>query len=323
MDFYLLEERNSGWVKGLEEAAPRHGHKYHRIQRGSEVTGPGIGFIRPHADPEVLKRNIKDDDPAMRKHLLMVQDRAQVEVYDNKSAQFQRWGKWMPYTKRYTDRLEALDGVAEFFTTDTSQIVVSKADCGASSKNVRILKNIKEARNHINEVFQKGIRVNHCAGGAGTAPAWSVQKDYVLLQEFVPQNKFTWRVNRVGDLWAIFKRHNYPDKPVAQTGNTEPVMKLDRHMEHLLDFCSACVRDLQSKWVALDVLWYPDYQRKGNGTWMLLETSLAYPWPSPGKCNENVFWDLDYNNTGRNWLEMFDVMFEQIEEGVWGDLSKA
>lgn len=316
-DVWILEERDSGWVKGILAAAERNGHTPRRITDGSQVKGPGIGFIRPHANPEILKKNIAHDDPLMREQCLMIQDRQQVEVYEDKFEQFRRWGDWMPYTEYHNDKEAALDAVSKFFSPDTSGKMVSKAAVGASSRNVWILDSVKEARKHINQLWGEGIRVNHCAGGGGSGPAWSVQKGEILMQEFVPQNKFTWRVNRVGDLWAIFQRHNYPDRPVAQTGNTQPVKKLDRHMEHLLDFAYEVTQDIQSKWVALDILWYPDFHIKKKGEWQLLETSLAYPWPSPGDCDNNVFWSMNFEDTGRKWVDMFDVMFEQVEAGVW------
>lgn len=293
MNFYVLDERDV-WYEAAIRAAVNHGHDGLRIKRGYEVEGPGLGFIRPHADPKTLEEN-KDDYVAMARHLKMIQDWAQVEIYEDKSAQFWRWGHWMPDTWRFESKNEALA-----FLKDASYPLVSKADEGASSINVRILRDMTAANSHVREVFERGVVVNHCAGAAR-----SRQKDYVLLQRFIP-HKVTWRVNAIGRTRAIFKRYCYPDRPVAQTGNVEPVMEITPEIESLLEFSNQFFSEVGTKWCAIDVL------RDAN-QWKLLETSLAWPWPSPGKCMEAPLF-----GSHRTWKDMFEVMMDEVESGAWG-----
>lgn len=292
MKFYVLDERHV-WHEAIVEAAKRYGFEGKRIFRGEEVAEAGYGFIRCHAEPAALQRNQRDFD-LMSARLTMIQDEAQVRLYEHKSGQFERWAKWMPQTWRFTDAESARALVRR-----ASFPLVSKADVGASSVNVRILNDRAAAMAHIDQVFGAGVPVKHCAGNAR-----SVQRGYVLLQEFIPHD-VTWRVNAIGRHRAIFKRFNYPDRPVAQTGNVEPVMEMTPHAEAVLRFANLFFAEAGTNWCAIDILQKWDRL-------FLLETSLAWPWPSPGQCNEAPIF-----GSGKKWIQMFEVMFDEIQAGVW------
>lgn len=303
MKLCVLDERET-WHGPLIAAAQARGWPARRIRHGHEADGPGLGFIRPHADPEVLPRNL-EDDARMRCCLTMVQDRGQVEVYDNKSEQWRRWRAWMPPTWRFESEAEALDFVAAH-----DAALVSKADVGASSVNVRVLRSRIEQESHIRRVFGAGVEVDHCAGGRGGRRARSLQHGYVLLQQFIP-HEVTWRVNIIGRSWAIFRRFNYPDRPVAQTGNVEPVRQLDPQTESLLAYCTRLVAALGTRWCALDIL------KVDHDEWRLLETSLAWPWPSPGDCMQAPF----FGDTRRRWKEMWELLLDELEAGAFSGAS--
>lgn len=292
MKFYCLDEREV-WHAAAIAAAAKHGHEGVRIKRGEEVAGPGIGFIRPHAEPKALARN-HSDFALMARSLTMIQDEAQVLLYEDKSGQFRAYGDWMPDTWRFVSKAAAMDFVA---LADFP--LVSKADVGASSVNVRILKTKAEAVAHVAQLFGAGVQVNHCSGGAK-----SMQRGYALLQRFVPHD-ITWRVNAVGYSRAVFKRFNYIDRAVAQTGNVEPVTELTDEVKSLLHFADRFFEHAGTKWCAIDVL-------KDGDNWRLLETSLAWPWPSPGACNSAPFFGSD-----KRWIDLFSVMFDEYEGGAW------
>ena len=300
--FTILDERGN-WHGPAIEVAHRRGYDAARITRGHQARGrQGLGFLRPHAIPAILDRN-HGDWVEMAEHLTMVQDFDQVEVYDDKSAQFFRWAKWMPQTWRF-DTVENALQFARHFPIE-GRWIVSKADVGASSKNVRILRSRKELIDHIRLIFGRGIEVDHCAGGRAGEHARSKQRGYVLLQEFI-KHDITWRVNRVGRCRAIFKRYNAPGGHVAQTGNVDGVTELDETTDGLLHFADQVFDALGTRWCALDIL------RVGD-SWKLLETSLAWPWPSPGNCMEARF----FGPTTRKWAEIWDLMFDEYEAGVW------
>ena len=291
--FFILDERQI-WHKAACAAARNHGYTARRIFAGADVDADGVGFIRPHADWRRLPIN-KQDDAIMRERLLMVQDRAQVDLYEDKSGQFARWGEWMPDTWRFTD-LEA----ALAFVEGATYPLVSKADVGASSVNVRILADKGQAAAHMKALFGGGVRVNHGAHCPDT-----MQKGYALLQRFIPHTT-TWRVNALGDARAVFKRYCYRDRPVAQTGNVDPTYEMTPELESLLDFSDGFFAHAGTKWCAIDVL-------KDGDQWRLLETSLCWPWPSPGDCNNGTI----FRSNDRKWIDMFECMFEEIERGAW------
>jgi hypothetical protein len=303
MRLYVLDPRET-WHGPLIRAAAARGYDAKRIYSGDEVQDAGFGFIRCHADPKVLPKN-RADFERMSQVLTMVQDRAQVQVYEDKSEQFRRWGRFMPRTWRICEKGLALELVSHPERYDTPEALVSKADVGASSLNVRVLKTRREQIAHIKQVFGGGVPVNHCSGGRGGRHVTTLQRDYVILKEFIPHT-VTWRVNIVGRQWAIFKRFCYPDKPVAQTGNVEPVIKLTDETESLLEYAQEVVSAIDTRWCALDIL-------QSSSGWRMLETSLAWPWPSPGDCMQAPF----FGETKRTWKDIWELLLDEIEAGVW------
>src|SRR5574343_292400 len=294
---FVLDERHV-WHAAIIAAADRAGHLGRRVFSGhkfDDVKPGDIGFIRCHADWRVLPANRGDYARMVSSGLTMIQDQAQVDVYEDKSEQFRRWKTWMPDTWRFTDEQEALT-----FVDSADFPLVSKADVGASSVNVRILNSKDEALKHIKPLFGVGISVHHGANCPRT-----MQQGYALLQRFIPHTT-TYRVNAIGDARARFFRYCYPDRPVAQTGNVEPAFELTDETESLLEFSDVIFSDIGSKWCALDIL-------KDKTGWKLIETSLAWPWPSPGRCNEGSI----FRSGGKKWIQMFEVMFDEVRRGAW------
>ena len=307
--FVILDERGN-WHGPSREAAHKRGYETHRIERGHEAPLGGLGFIRPHAIPAILERNHLDY-MEMAERLTMVQDFDQVEVYDDKSAQFMRWAKWMPRTWRFERQEHAM---AFARTWPVNDWIVSKADVGASSKNVRILKSRKDLIDHIRLAFGRGIEVDHCAGGRGNEQAKSKQRNYVLLQQHIPHDH-TWRVNAIGRGRAMFKRFNGPEGK-AQTGNVEPVKDYDgAAVQAVLTLANEIFATIGTKWCALDIL-----HDVNTGALYLLETSLGWPWPSPGDCDNAPFVGVE---AFYRWRDMWELMLDEYEAGVWGSATTA
>lgn len=296
--FWMLDGRDV-WHKPCMAVARQRGYEATRITQGHHAMD-GIGFIRPHADPNMLDMHKVDYMLMQRNGCRMIQDPAQVELYENKSGQLYRFGEFMPSSWRYgalSNALAALPGLP--------LPIVSKANEGASSTNIRVIYTRADLEKHIRTIFTKGIPVDHCSGGY-----ISKQRDYVLLQEFIP-HEFTWRVNRIGNQYCVFKRYNYSNKPVAQTGNTKPVVELTDEIRSLLHYSQRVTDTIGSKWVALDILHHPT-----NG-WRLLETSLAWP---VGSFNEAKFWHDRLGTllaSGRDWGQLWEVLFDELEAGAW------
>lgn len=299
MRLFALDPYQS-WGEAVVKAALARGWQARMVKRGRQVmegepwAGEAYGFIRLSMEPPELAVNRNDYD-VMASCLTMVQDRTQIDVYENKSSQFARWAEWMPETWRFTDKAAATD-----FIRRADFPLVSKADNGASSVNVRILQTFSEAQKHIDTIWGRGIPMERNY----------VQRDYVLFQRCIPHT-VTYRVNILGRSRAIFFRYNYPDRMVAQTGNVEPAMALTPELESLLDFADRFAAHAGTLWCALDIL-------KDGSTWRLLETSEGWPWPSPGTCNEGTIFR---STRPRRWIEMFEVLLDEIEAGVWSSSS--
>ena len=216
---FVIDERDV-WHAAIIAAAKRAGHQGKRMFTGEkfEDAKPGdIGFLRCHADWRRLPDNRRDYSRMLETGLLMIQDQGQIDCYEDKSEQFLRWNHWMPDTWLIADESMALGFVDSY----TDWPLVSKANVGASSVNVRILKDKREAQNHVMQLFGVGIEVHHGANCPMTR-----QKGYALLQRFIPHT-ITWRVNAMGDARAVFKRYCYKDRPVAQTGNVDPTYEME------------------------------------------------------------------------------------------------
>jgi len=284
MNFYVYDPRIK-WFEPAVTAARARGYN-----AGELSDKPGYCVFLPHANPDQLKV-----DQALARTLkhVMITDLTQIEVYDNKRKQTALWSKWMPETWVFTNKEEALSQDFDF-------PLISKADVGASSYNVRLIKDKGHLSEHLEKIFSRGIEVNHC-DSIGTK---SLQKGYVILQRFIPHD-VTYRVNVIGRERAIFYRRNYKDRPMAQTGNVEPSKELTPKDVSLLDYVNEVKEDVQTNWCAFDIL------QDGNG-WKLLETSLRWPWPSPGDCDNAVFF-----NGGKTWIDMWDVLIDEIEAGAF------
>lgn len=294
-NFYILDEREV-WHAAACEAARRHGYGAQRIFSGDPLScGPGIGFLRPHADWRQLPKNRIDYTRMIEAGLTMIQDSKQVLCYEDKSMQFRRWFDLMPETWLHTDA-DAAMGFLDFAPFP----LVSKANEGASSTNVRILKDKDEAQKHIAQLFGAGIWVHHGANCPQTK-----QKGYALLQRFIPHT-ITYRVNVVGNVRAVFFRRNYPDRPVAQTGNTTAAYEMTPELESLLEYADRVAGALGTKWCALDIL------KDGDG-WKFIESSLAWPWAADSYADATMF----RSTKGRKWKDLFDVMFDEYQAGAW------
>lgn len=276
------------WIEPIQEACEQRGIRTHVIESANDVTDEDLLFLRPHADPSVMSidKAIYSLAPAC------IQDWRQVMWYDDKRAQVEEWKDWMPETFVTTEYEEA-----RAYVESCPLPIVSKADVGASSRNVRVIDSRRALIAHVDKLWHGGIVVEHC-DSQGTK---SRQKGYVLLQRFIPHDT-TYRVNLIGSDRAIFLRHNYPDKPVAQTGNTDPVTDLTPELESLLEYSDRFLAVAETRFCAIDVL------KDGDG-WKLLETSLCWPWPGVGD-------GATFFPSGRKWCDMWDVMLD-----AWADDS--
>ena len=282
------------WVTDIREAVNRRdGWMLSKLAIGDIIPADTYVFLRPDMNEANLTREKRWlADHVHRSDIRLVTDAVQVMFYEDKCGQAQLFETLLPSTWVFRNRDKALQWVEE----RQEWPIVSKAAVGASSQYVHVIDK-SEAIDIVEQAFGEGIDLKH--------HNWDRQKGYVLFQHFLPNNDFTWRVNVIGEEVAVFKRHNYKDRPVAQTGNTDPVSKLTPEVEEVISFGRSCANMIGSKWVALDILRDHD-----TGVLYLLETSLGWPWPGVGE-------GAKFFPSGRPWNAMFDVMLDEIDRGVF------
>lgn len=286
MRIYCLDNRNRWWRSLAAECSARPGWRlsHRRYRPGSP---PGYAFVRPTSVPMEKPEQVRTARQMVEDGQVMITDLPQIETYDDKVLQVELLREWLPPTRVYYDRDAALSAELP---------LVSKAREGSSSKNVRIIRTQDELRKHVEQAWSlQGIPVD-------CSPGHTVQQGYLYAQEFIPHNT-TWRINRVGDAWAVFKRYNSRETGLCQTGNVEPCADPP---EPLMEYALDITTRLDSKWIALDILAY-------NDAWALLETSPAWPWPSPGECDDAPFLGV----SGYRWRDMWRLLLDQIEAGAW------
>lgn len=289
MNVYVLDAKGHWWP-AIAKAAAAAGFNSHHVDKWGG--GEGYGFVRPSPNPAILPHH-QNVYRQMSKDLTMVQDADHIDHYENKSLQFSLYADWMPRTWRFTELDPALAHLG-----NVDYPLVSKADEGSSSRNIRLLENRDKAEKHVRSAFNGGLEVDLGNGK-------KLQKGYVILQEFIP-HRITYRVNAIGNAKAVFFRYCYPDRPMAQTGNVEPCEEITPEIESLLEWSDRFFAAAKTKWCAIDVL-------KDGDKWLLLETSLAWPWPSPGRCNEGPIF-----RSNHEWIGMFDVLMDEIKAGTFG-----
>jgi hypothetical protein len=291
----VLDPREK-WVAPVLLAADSRGWSAKRIYEAADAA-PGYALLFVHAHPEILRHDrALARELASRGDVTLITDLTQTQVYEDKRAQTRLWADWMPTTWIFNDLDEAL-------STSLPFPLISKADVGASSYNVRILKDRAELERHLREIFGAGVPVEHC-DSKGTR---SLQRGYAILQEFVP-HQVTYRVNAIGRQRAAFYRYCFADRPMAQTGNVEPARVMTDDLASLFAWSDRFFAHAGTQWCALDALRHP------TRGWVLLETSLRWPWPSPGACNQEGRFFLDGRET-RRWIEMFQILFDELEAG--------
>jgi len=298
-NFYVYDEKQypkyapTTWHLALLREAQSRGYNARRVSSVRHVTEPGYLFARlPMRQPELNAQRARVRELAALPQVRMIQDAQQIDLYESKLAQTAAFSQWMPTTRVLVTQDSAREAL-EFLTFP----FISKASVGASSIHVRLIETHEQAHEE--------IRLAFTTRGIPTSRGFKDQRGYLIWQQYIPHN-VTYRVNIIGRQFAIFKRYCYGDRPMAQTGNVEPVMELNPHYVSLLQFAEHIAKVIGTKWCAFDILESPD-------GWKLLETSIGWPWPSPGDCNKGAFFFSTHK-----WIDMFKVLFDEVEEGVWG-----
>lgn len=204
---------------------------------------------------------------------------------------------------------------------------IFKLTCGASSRNVILIKNKNQAFKYIKMMFGKGINPNkfkfsgsaynrdvslynkiHKIGGnilrklrdEDISPYWKINKNYVLFQKFMPNNEFDTRVTVIGDRAFAFRRFNR-ENDFRSSGSG----KIDYNVKEIdLKFIKLAF-EISAKLGFQSMAYDSLYDENKNPTFC--EISYTYVdsavYNCPGYRDSNLNW-----HEGRYWPQYFQLM---------------
>jgi len=224
----------------------------------------------------------------------------------------------------YFDKTKALD-----FVTKTSYPLVAKLKKGASSSNVKMINNKLQAEKYVRKAFSSNgfspsyfgsfLQLSHTLGysprkllvyylkkikrkmtGKDFA-YWERHKNYVLFQEYLPDNEYDTRVTTVGNRVHAFRRFVRKNDFRASGGETWDIDpdKIDKKILRIaLDFS----KKMNFQSMAFDFI----YDK--NGEPKIIEISYLYGQPGfPDFMNG--YWDENLNwIPGRFWPQHFELV---------------
>ncbi|MDF1579417.1 MAG: hypothetical protein P1P74_01415 [Desulfuromonadales bacterium] len=266
------------------------------------------GFMWRFAHTPAMCQIAKTLLPALERHsgILVYPDQHTCWHYDDKAAQanlFALTGTPTPKTWVWYDQAAALDWARE-----ADYPLVMKLRSGAGSTNVRLIHSFADATCWIKKIFSGGVesidpqkkttnRLRQVARllvrGEARQP-WSLHKNYVLFQEFLPGNDFDTRVTVIGNRAFAFRRFNRGDDFRASGSD-----RLDHNPDHIssemiqLALQTAEKLDMQS--CAMDFLWRDEEPVIGEISYTYASWAVH---KCPGHWDKNLTW-----HKGQMWPE--------------------
>ncbi len=229
-----------------------------------------------------------------------------------------------PMVKSYIfwDRKEALEWVK-----GADYPLIFKLRGGAGAQNVIMIKNRQQARKLVNRMFGRGIypekffhagslrfrhfnlyrELHHIGGnlsrrsrGLDISPFWRVHKNYILFQEFIPDNTFDTRVTIIGDRGFIFRRHTRPgDFRASGSGRID--YDLEKVDLRCMEMAFKISRELKFQSMAYDFLFTPENEP------VFCEISYTFQsraiFDCPGYCDHALNW-----HPGHFWPEYLHLV---------------
>lgn len=282
-----------GWGTEFAKAATERGH-FCSLFSTARVTPHGLAFVRldqQGRQRETSKRIVADLNRAGVRTLPTAREAI---WYDDKGAQMEALGRWMPHTVMFRDRKAATE-----YAATACYPIVSKSIDGAGSKGVRLLANKGAALAEIRSVFSpRGIPSVYHRRQAG----------YVYWQEFVAGNPRDYRVCVVGGYFYGLVRENAPGSFKASGSGVFRTLELADERELAAARLAVEIADaLQTQWMAFDIVFDGDAP-------LVLEMSSA--WTMSAYASARCFTRDGFERTGRTGAESFAIAVE-VMEGMW------
>lgn len=240
---------------------------------------------------------------------------------------------WIFYDKR-----KAID-----FVQNTKFPIVFKLKRGAGGSTVRLINNATEAEKCVNLMFKKGVSIKKGFPGsvhemikekgltgfirkrAGMIKQrlkkgadyfdddWGIEKNYVLFQEFLPNNDYDTRVVTIGQRAFAFQRMN-KKKDFRASGSQNVVFDPDRIDKRFISLALEISEKLEFDTMSYDFL----YGKQGNP--VIVEISYTFGGAKRSKIELcHGYWDkqLVWNEGSRapeyfqlvDLLEMKDLLY--------------
>lgn len=250
---YAFDDRK-GWGRRFAGAARAEGFQSVLVADADSVPAGERCFVRLDQQGEELERTKGVALELHERGCIVTPSLDEIRWYDDKIAQGEVLREWMPETRIFT-RLE--DALA--FAAEAEYPLISKASCGASSANVRILRSREEAEAEAQLAFGPGLVCNY-----GRA-----QKGYVYWQKFV-QKQAEYRVTIIGDYLFGHERFDRPEIPLASGSRNYRPLTFDGGQERdVAGFVSMIARTIGTDWMAFDIL-------ADSGGLLVLEMSCSF-----------------------------------------------
>lgn len=263
MNLWCFDD-NGGWGKALQAEASGRGHDA-RLFTDPDDVGEGVAFMRMNHRPEIRARDKAVMAAlAAKPGLVTIPDARGARLYDDKVAQAQELDEWMPQTLV----LESAEASRQALGT-LGYPFISKATDGASSYNVRLVRDERQAAAEIRFAFE----------GAGIALKYGqLQQGYLLWQRFLAGNAYDFRVTAIGRERLILRRGNRKDVPFASGSNQEWVIDDVESDPEALEILRAANRFFEAEgfaWCGTD--WVFDRMGQRGEEPRLLEVTTAWP----------------------------------------------
>ncbi len=186
--------------------------------------------------------------------------------------------------------------------------LVFKLKGGAGAKNVILVKNRRQAVKFVNKMFGKGLipraidrnkidikrEIRHLGGnllrkikGEDILENWQLQKNYILFQKFLPDNKYDTRVTTIGDRAFVFRRFNREDDFRA-SGSGKIDYDVEKVDKRCIEIAFSVSKKMHFQTMAYDFLFNPDDEPQFSEiSYTYLDTAI---YNCPGYWDSNLNW---------------------------------
>ena len=203
--------------------------------------------------------------------------------------------------------------------------LVFKLKTGASSDNVILVKSKNRAKKLINIMFRKGISarnipdwnalkfkeikklVRHWGGnvlrkyrGEDISPFWQIQKNYVLFQKFLPNNKYDTRITIIGNRAFGFRRF-VRNNDFRASGSGKIDYNMNKVDKNCIKIAFKVSKQLQFQSMAYDFIYNENNEPEFSEiSYTYLDTAI---YNCPGNWDSNLNW-----HEGHYWPQYFQLV---------------